>query len=194
VAILCQYLTKIYSETSEDLNFAFSLAYYAGIRFIENPLPLLQNANSLRRVLNVLDATKEGNVNTNNWTALSRGQVTSMATLSMEMLAEMATGMSFIHNYPGAVNTNLVRGGEGALIWTIAVVFKVLAPLVTISNDESGERHMFLATSARFPPNSNGDANSSVPLEGGVRVSRGTDGKVGSGVYSIDSVGGECGS
>ena len=76
------------------------------------------------------------------------------------------------------------------MIWTIAVVFKVLAPLVTIWNDECGERHTFLATSARFPPNSNGDTDSSVPLEGGVTVSRGADGKVGSGVYSIDSVGG----
>jgi hypothetical protein len=94
VAILCQYLTKKHSETSEDLNFAFSLAYYARIRFIENLLPLLQNANSLRRVVNVLAATKEGNVNTNNWTALSRGHVTSMATLSIEMLAKMAPKVS----------------------------------------------------------------------------------------------------
>ena len=69
------------------------------------------------------------------------------------------------------------------------VVVKILAPFITISNDKCGELHKVLAISTRFPPNSNGDANSSVPLEGEATVARGTDGKVGSGIYSIDSVG-----
>ena len=149
----------------------------------------MQEASSLRRVVNVLAGTKEGNVNTSNWGALSRGHLTSLTTLTLEMIAKKAPEVSYIHNYPGAVKTNLIRGGEGVLLWTVALAFKVLAPFVTISNDECGERHTFLATSARFPPVLNGEVNSIVPLEGGVTTARGTDGKVGSGIYSIDSVG-----
>ena len=66
------------------------------MRFVENLLPLLQVASSLRRVLNFFAATKEGNVNRSNWEALSRGHLTSMATLSLEMLAKKALEVSFI--------------------------------------------------------------------------------------------------
>lgn len=133
--------------------------------------------------------TKEGNVDTSNFVKASRGHVVSMVTLSLEILAKKAPGVSFIHNFPGSVRTNLIRGGEGALIWTMGLVFRALSPFTSISNEECGERHAFLATSARFPPGTDADANSGVPLEGGITTARGTDGKVGSGVYSITSEG-----
>lgn len=52
--------------------------------------------------------------------------------------------------------------------------------------DECGERKLFLATSARYPPTSVGsDGRSGVPLGGGIDVARGTTGEVGSGIYSV---------
>ena len=49
--------------------------------------------------------------------------------------------------------------------------------------EECGERHLFLATSARFKSR-NGDGDG-VPVGEGVEVARGADGEVGSGVYSV---------
>jgi len=57
--------------------------------------------------------------------------------------------------------------------------------------DETGERHLYLATSARYPPVSGGGGGGgggrdlAVPLGDGVDVARGTTGEVGSGVYSV---------
>ena len=62
----------------------------------------------------------------------------------------------------------------------------VIGPFIYIPNQECGERHLFLATSARYPAGTSGEAASGVPLAGGVAVVRGTSGESGSGVYSID--------
>lgn len=52
--------------------------------------------------------------------------------------------------------------------------------------EECGERHLFLATSARYPAaRGEGDDGGGVPLGDGVDVARGTTGKIGSGVYSV---------
>lgn len=66
------------------------------------------------------------------------------------------------------------------------VVFKVIGPFTYVPTEESGERHVFLATSAKYPAGTNGAATSGVPLPAGVSVANGTTGKTGSGVYSID--------
>lgn len=178
-----------YIETAEGLVFAAALAYYSRIRFIENLLPLLREASSLRRVVNVLAGTKEGTIDTNNWATIRRGHVVSMMTLSLETFAKTAPEVSFIHSYPGFVKTNLIRGGEGALVATMGLVFSALEPFFTVPNEECGERHAFLATSARYPPGSDAHANAGVPLGNGVAAAKGTDGKFGSGVYSVDSQG-----
>ena len=52
--------------------------------------------------------------------------------------------------------------------------------------EESGQRHLFLATSSRFPPADDSDHVSGVKLGGGVEVAQGMTGGVGSGVYSVD--------
>ena len=79
-----------------------------------------------------------------------------------------------------------MRGGEGAAIYVLKIVFSIIGPLVNTPIHESGERHLFLATSARYPAGTNGDATSGVPMAGGVAVARGTSGESGSGVYSVD--------
>src|SRR5262249_39707343 len=74
---------------------------------------------------------------------------------------------------------------SGALWTTMKAVLAVAGQLVYIPQQESGERHLFLATSARYPAGTNNSA-SGVPLADGVQVARGTNGEVGSGVYTID--------
>jgi hypothetical protein len=143
----------------------------------------------------VLAATKEGPVDTSDIPArkvsilAQRGHLTSVMTMSLEILAKKAPEVSFIHNFPGSVKTNLIRGGEGAAVATMNVLFKIFDPLIFMSEDECGERHVFLATSAKFPAGTNGDAAAGVPLARGVTVARGTDGITGSGTYSLDSGG-----
>jgi len=116
----------------------------------------------------------------------ARGHAASLVTLSLEALAKKAPDVSFIHAFPGPVKSGIARGTTGAVWFVIKAVFKVVGPLVYIPNQESGERHLFLATSARYPPGTGEDAAAGVPLAGEVAVARGTSGKVGSGVYSID--------
>jgi hypothetical protein len=171
------------------LNFLTSLAYYSRTRFIVNLLPLLQQATALRRVITVLAATKEGPVDTSDIPArkvsilAQRGHLTSVITLSLETLAKKAPEV-----FPSSVKTNLIRGGEGAAVATMNVLFKIFGPLIFMSEDER-ERHVFLATSAKFPASTNGDAAAGVPLARGVTVARGTDGITGSCTYSLDSGG-----
>ncbi|KAL8907694.1 MAG: hypothetical protein Q9207_001263 [Kuettlingeria erythrocarpa] len=182
-----------HTETAEGLHFATSVVYYSRARFIVNLLPLLRRAPHLRRVVTVLGAGKEGPITTNDFQAWKvpmlsqRGHVSSMTTLSLEALAKEAPEVSFVHNFPGVVKTNLARGGEGPAVFVLKQVFKVLNPILAMSNRECGERQTFLATSARYP--SKDAAANGVPLVGDLAVARGTDGQSGSGVYSVDANG-----
>ncbi len=70
-------------------------------------------------------------------------------------------------------------------------VFSVIGPPPQIPVEESGERHLFLATSARYPANEgSGNVNdfAGVPLADGVGIARRTSGEAekGGAVYSID--------
>lgn len=57
---------------------------------------------------------------------------------------------------------------------------------ICVPLEECGERHLYLATSGRFPARvKGGDVGNGVNLGEGVDVARGTDGEVGSGVYSV---------
>ncbi|KAL8692799.1 MAG: hypothetical protein Q9218_002240 [Villophora microphyllina] len=188
-----------HTETPESLHFATSLVYYSRTRFIVNLLPLLQQASTLRRVVTVFAAGKEGPITASDFQAWKvpvlsqRGHLSSLITVSLEALAKDAPGVSFIHNFPGSVKTNLARGGEGPAIYVLKQVFKVIGPMINMPNEECGERQLFLATSARYP--SKDLEASGVPLvAGGTPVANGTSGKSGSGVYSIVSDGESSGS
>ena len=130
---------------------------YSRNRFIVNLLPLLQQAKSLRRVVTAGAAGKEGPVSVDDFpcrkvSALSaRGHSSSLVTLSLEALAKKAPGVTFIHNFPGPVKTNFLRGGQGATIAVISGLFNVVSLFINFySIEECGERHLFLATSARY--------------------------------------------
>jgi hypothetical protein len=166
--------------TSENIHLLAALNYYARLRFIVNLLPLLEQATSLRRVVTVGGGSKEGPLDTTDFPALHvplerlRGHLTTLITLGLEAVAKTAPGVSYVHDYPGTVPTGLYRNIGGPP--TLAV-----DGLVTI--EESGQRHLFLATSAMFPSQSGEKAG--VELPGGVEIAMGSTGQVGSGVYSV---------
>lgn len=176
-----------------------AVAYYARFRLIVNLLPLLQNAAGLRRVVTIFAATKEGQIDLDDMQTrkmgmmAQRGHMSSMTTLSLEAVAENASTVSFIHNFPGRVKTNYGRDVKGVMASVVRGVLTgialVIGPFFFDPIDEVGERHLFFATSARFPARSDSGAGDGVPLPKGVAVARGTDGQTGSGVYSVSSHG-----
>lgn len=184
------------AETPEGLHYAASLVSYSRNRFISNLLPLIQRSSGPRRVVTVLCAGNEGPIDTDDYQGRKlpimkqRGHGGSIVTLSLEALAQKASDVTFIHNHPGQVKTNLVRGGEAMAIRAMTRIFKVFAPLVCMSLSECGERHLYLATSAKYLPSTRqGAVNEGVALADGASVATGTDGRPGSGVYSVDPKG-----
>ncbi|KAI8944846.1 putative short-chain dehydrogenases/reductase [Xylaria longipes] len=180
------------SETSEGLPVASALAQYSRVRFIFNLLPLLQRADSLRRVVSVGAATCEGAIDLSNipGTGLPlhqwRDQLASIATLMIEEAQRRAPDVAFVHTVPGVVESGIMRDVQPTLRLSIIIgISKLLAPLINTPPAESGERHVFAATSAAFAPG-RGTGHAGVPLDGtALETSRGTDGRTGSGVYSV---------
>ncbi|KAK0710637.1 hypothetical protein B0H67DRAFT_684418 [Lasiosphaeris hirsuta] len=147
-----------------------AVALYARLRFIANLLPLGRNISFL--------APK------------GRAQFSSMMTLALEAIAQTAPTVSFIHAYPGFVKTNFGNDVEGVTFAVLRAIWEAVFPTIVrflaIPIGEAGERHLFLATSARFP---GAAATAGVPLPQGVTVARGTNGRSGSGVYSVSNDG-----
>lgn len=170
-----------------------ALAYYARTRFIVNLLPLLRQAPSLRRVVTVLAAGHEGPIHTNDFQSRNipftnvRGHSISMTDMMLEHVAQEAPEVSFVHDYPGPVKSGFGRETNSVLMRVAITIFKLVGPLFYIPTRESGERHLFFATSSRYPPRSSADSEgaSGVPVPSGVSVAGGTDGEVGSGVYAV---------
>lgn len=168
---------------------------HSRLRFILNLLPLLQNADeSLRRVVSVQAATYEGPIDADNITAQgfplrqTRDQVASIQTLLLEAAARRAPGVSFVHTVPGLVRGGIARDAEGLGMRVFAAIFAVLLPLLETSPAECGERHVFAATSARYPSRQENSAAAAggVALDRAlVETARGSDGQTGSGVYSV---------
>ncbi|KAI0100630.1 NAD(P)-binding protein [Nemania sp. FL0031] len=167
------------SKTDEDIHLLAALNYYARIRFITNLLPLLQCATGHRRVVSVGGGGHEGELDTTDFSALRvpldklRGHLTSLVTLGLESIAQAAPDVSFVHDYPGTVRTKLID----------YLPKEVLQTLEFMPLNESGERQLYMATSAMFPPAEG--VFMGVPLGDGIKVAVGTSGAVGSGMYSV---------
>lgn len=172
------------------------------MRMARNLLPLLQRATGLRRVVSTFTGAKEGKVYENDWQVSKgkvpmsaiRGHSSSMMTLGLGALARKAPDVAFIHAFPGNVNTNIIKGDEGAVMNILNYLFKfigVFLPGRYTPIKEVGERHTFYCTSARYPPPNADDGRDAlgVTLPSGVSVARGVDGEVGSGLYSVDMYG-----
>jgi len=159
-----------------------------------NLLPLLQNAPSLRRIVSVAAATCEGAIDTDNMAAdgfalfQRRNQIASMATLLLEEVARRAPTVALVHTVPGIVQSGITRDARGLQLVVMIAISRLLGPLVQTPPADCGETHLFVATSSRYPPGE-GSAAAGVPLAGNVAVARGSDGKTGSGVYTVDNKG-----
>jgi hypothetical protein len=187
-------LTARIKATEEGLDYGAAVSYYSRVRFIVNLLPLLQRAPSLRRVVTVLAGTKEGEINFDDLSGAQlpmtqlRGHLSSMTTLALESIALEAPDVTFIHSFPGSVKTNLGSDIKSAPMIIFRTLYKVLGPLINIPYAEAGERQLFIATSARFPPKlgADADATAGVPTSSRAAASAGSNGELGSGVYSVN--------
>ncbi|KAF7561735.1 hypothetical protein G7046_g2394 [Stylonectria norvegica] len=191
-------INLLFLNTDEGLNYPVAVSYYARLRFIINFLPLLQNATDLKRVVTVLAGTKEGVINMSNFQGRNgsmlalRGHFSSMMTFALEAIAEKAPRVSFIHVYPGFVKTNYGNDVKGPIVAILRAAFNaaypLIGPLMATPINETGECHVFFATSARFPAGEQSGIDG-VPTPKGIVVARGTNGNRGSGVYSIGNDG-----
>ncbi|KAI0433340.1 putative short-chain dehydrogenases/reductase [Xylaria sp. FL1042] len=181
------------SETEEGLPVSFALATHSRLRFIMNLLPYLQRATSLRRVVSVGAATCEGAIDLTNVPGKGfplmqlRDQVAAIGTLLLEEARRRtAPDVAFVHTVPGVVESGIMRDVKLTLRLSILIgISRLLAPFINVPPAEAGERHVFAATSAAFAPGQ-GAEHEGVSLEGlSLEVCRGTDGKAGSGVYSL---------
>lgn len=161
-----------------------------------NLLPLLERATDLRRVVTVLGGGKEGPIVADQLGGVglsmmsARAHISSMVTIALEEIAKKSRGVSFIHDFPGAVKTAILDDLKGIFPMIARSVFKILAPFICIPIEESGERHLFLATSAKYSaPSTNSSNGSGVPLDKDDALATGTNGTLESGVYSIGSDG-----
>ncbi|MCJ1416684.1 hypothetical protein MMC32_003022 [Xylographa parallela] len=167
------------SQGVMSLDHRAALNYYSRLRFTTNLLPLLRKASTLGRVVTVGGGGKEGLLDATDFPALRvpfpelRGHLSTLITLGLEAVAKTATDVSFIHDYPGTVNTGLYRDMDAPPFDTS----------LTVPIQECGERHLYLATSAQFP--SREGENAAVKLSDGVQVAAGTTGKIGTGIYSV---------
>ncbi|OGE48571.1 hypothetical protein PENARI_c027G10247 [Penicillium arizonense] len=182
-------------ETDEGLDKKLSLHYYSRMRFLSNLLPQLTKAatstegaagiqRNLSSVVSVLDARgnaplilKDLSLKDNYSLRNCANHAITMTSLSMEELAAAHPSTSFIHTYPGVVKTSLVRDSNFVMKTAMNALFTVAARW-TVPFGESGERHLYTATSPSFTPKGTvGGADSAV----------GSDGVQGSGAYLVGS-------
>ncbi|KAM5341527.1 hypothetical protein ACJ41O_014558 [Fusarium nematophilum] len=149
-------------ETSEGVEIAQSLEYYTRILFIQHLLPLLNEAEA-PRVISVLSGGLEraiinvddpGLKKPGNFSFLkAQPQYGVMNTVTLEKLAVDNPHVTFMHSWPGWVNTgNIWRTVEPNSImgWFVWLIFEPLIGLVGFSDEEAGQRHLFCCTSGAF--------------------------------------------
>lgn len=117
-----------------------------------------------------------------------------MTDLTLEAIAQQAPEVSFIQDYPGAVKSGIGREANSLFVRIVSWILVLIGPLVYIPTLEAGERHLFFATSAKYPPRSEAETGDGVPVPSGVGVADGIDGEPGSGVYSVHCDGESVGS
>lgn len=151
------------TETSEGIEIAQSLEYYTRILFTLHLLPLLNEAEAPKIVsvlgggmerasmdLDDLDLKKPGNFNFMK----AQAQYIALTTTTMEKLSNDNPNVTFIHSWPGWVDTgNVHRGLDSTstiMSWVVWLIINPLIKIFSVSDEESGQRHLFQSTSAAF--------------------------------------------
>ncbi|RSM20739.1 hypothetical protein CDV31_000428 [Fusarium ambrosium] len=186
VLFMSQGTLKYGVDTADGFPLITGLTLYSRTRLTVNLLPLLKKAPSLRRVVTVMAGTKEGKIflddipgrNLPNKIRSTRGHLCTAMTLSLEALSRQAPEVSFIHNFPGSVDTDLIRRDDGLMMQFVKQFFRLGTTVMGkwVLKEECGERHAWLCLSSRFPAMNDKSTEAAV----------GTDGTMGSGVYSVD--------
>lgn len=178
-------------ETTEGLDRKLTTNYYARMRFTQQLLPLLRNADpELSRVVSVLAPGEESralfhlddlDLKTNFSLRTAACHAVTMTDFSFEELAKRNTSVSFVHTFPGVVKTGFNKEAGFVVRMASNLAFTLLSPW-TVGLQESGERHLYAATSAAFPPMNGGE--NMVDIGKGPTM-KGSDGQVGSGAYLL---------
>ena len=191
-------LTKL--DSSEGIDVPHALRYYSRLRFAYDLLPLLSQSPA-PRVISILAGGKESPIDLtdlevhNDFTfSKAAANGTTQTTLAFEELAKSYPSITFIHKYPGFVNTGVIGrfldSVTGLLFLPATIAKYAVLPLVnffSMTVDEAGERGLFLSTSARYPPSKSTTGFTGVQLPQGVQVAESSDVKdgVGNGVYRL---------
>ena len=116
----------------------------------------------------------------------------TMNSLALARLAAAHPTLSAVHVFPGVVATPAWRGFAAGWPAPLRALFaRVGVPmlrLLAVGLEESGKRHAFHSTSARYPPAGvrEPERGAGVRVPEGVAVAVGADGAVGSGCYLLD--------
>jgi NAD(P)-dependent dehydrogenase (short-subunit alcohol dehydrogenase family) len=149
-------------ETTEGLEVAQSLEYYSRMLFIQHLLPLLEASESPKVVSVLLGGLERATLDLDDLGLKKPGnfggikaqpQYGAMNSTNLEKLARDNPNVTFIHSWPGWVNTGNVRRSVDPGTITAWLFWLILEPLIavfSISHDESGQRHLFESTSAAF--------------------------------------------
>lgn len=173
-------------ETSEGLDRKFSLHYYSRMRFIMNMTPQLTAASrsgGLSRVVSILGPGDEGSLILSDLALNHHYSVknclvhaVTMNSLAVGELASANPKTTFIHAYPGLVKTNIAHNLGTVARWA-SDLFMFFASPWMVDITECGERHLFAATSASYPPREGGKYCEATAI--------GSDGTKGSGAYLL---------
>jgi len=162
------------------------------MRFTQQLLPLLNSEPSqLSRVISVLSPGEESatfdlnnlGLSTNFSLRNAANHAITMTDFAFEELAKENPNVSFVHTFPGGVRTGFVKEA-GFAVRAAANLVAVLGSRWMTPVGESGERHLYAATSARYPPKSGSEAGVDA---GGEGVLKGSAGETGSGAYLVGS-------
>ncbi|GAP88661.2 putative short chain dehydrogenase reductase family protein [Rosellinia necatrix] len=150
-------------ETAEGVEVAQSLEYYGRVLFVRQLLPLLRAADAPRVVSVLGGGLERASVNVDDpglrapgsfGSVAAQAQYVTMNTVALERLADDNPGVTFVHSWPGWVNTGNVRRGldpdSTVMRWVVSLVLEPLIRLFSLGHDESAQRHLFQITSAAF--------------------------------------------
>ncbi|RAH45085.1 uncharacterized protein BO95DRAFT_153898 [Aspergillus brunneoviolaceus CBS 621.78] len=188
-------------DTAEGLDTTMSLLYYSRMRAVTNLLPLLLQSPLPATIVSVYAAGFEGKLYSDDLSlrnlklysyTQARSHMIYMHTWFMEQLAERHRGrLRLVHIFPGLVlgpafaNPELPAWFRGFWRW---VFVPLLGRWVSVPAKECGTRMLSLA-SPRYPPRGGGAGGASASegghLQNNEDVMMGTDGQLGSGVYSL---------
>lgn len=162
-------IVNVPQVTKEGLEICFALSYYSRMRLTSNLLPLLSQTPQ-PKILGVLNGGNEKTMIDNdlglekNWSPLTViNHTTTMTSLAFDYLANDHKQATFMHVYPGWVQTDifarLAASESSGILWriTLAAIRSAVAIIMTlfgISAKESGQRNAYCFMSDSFGPGS----------------------------------------